>query len=31
MYKNGEMPKKGLPDPHDVVFAFPDTITDKPI
>jgi hypothetical protein len=31
MYKTGEMPKKGLPDPHDVIFAFPDTITDKPI
>jgi len=25
------MPKKGLPDPKDVIFAFPDTITDKPI
>ena len=31
MYKHGEMPKKGLPDPHDVVFAFPDTITPNPI
>jgi hypothetical protein len=25
------MPKKGYPDPHDVHFVFPETITDKPI
>ena len=31
LYKHGEMPKKGLPDPKDVIFAFPDTLTDKPI
>ena len=31
MYKHGEMPKKGLPDPKDVVFAFPDTYCDKPV
>jgi len=26
MYKHGEMPKKGLPDPKEVIFAFPETI-----
>ena len=31
LYKHGEMPKKGYPDPKDVVFAFPDTFTDKPV
>jgi hypothetical protein len=31
LYKHGEMPKKGYPDPHDVKFDFPHTMTDKPI
>lgn len=30
LYKNGEMPMKGLPDPAEVEWVFADTITEKP-
>lgn len=31
LYKNGEVPYKGLPEPADVEWVYPDTYCKKPV
>jgi len=31
MYKKGEVPRKGYPDPREVVWVYADTLTKKQV